>query len=155
MINYIESMNPDVLAAAILAIAGIGVLMLVNLLLDLIGNCLMFRKAGESGWKAFIPFLNDFTKFRLYWKKEVFFVYLTVMIVNSILPIMEGGAAEVAGIVASLVLIVVVIKKNIRTAHSFGKGGGMALLLTLIPGLGSMILGCGKAAYSKQPDTEL
>ena len=63
-----------VMLVAILALATTGVIVgsiitaLVRYLLISIGYSKMHRKAGEAGWKAFIPFYREYINYSISWK---------------------------------------------------------------------------------------
>ncbi|MGT2929402.1 DUF5684 domain-containing protein [Streptococcus dentasini] len=60
--------NQDLIALAGYAIAlGIG---LAFILMEVIVNAVLFQRAGESWWKAIIPFYNNFTKHKISFGEE-------------------------------------------------------------------------------------
>lgn len=114
--------------------------------LAMIGTWKMFTKAGVAGWKALIPYYNDFIRFDLFWDKKVFWLYLVLTVALQVLTA-SGNAGLIAGAVA-VALLVVTFKMARRTAECFGMGTGMMLLLVFVPWLGNFILGFGKAEYT-------
>ncbi len=36
----------------------------------------IFRKCGEKGWKAIVPFLDYYIRFKLFFKRRSFLVYM-------------------------------------------------------------------------------
>ena len=63
-------MTPEFFAGT--AILGFGFVYLIGWLLSAIGSWKVFKKCGEAGWKAFIPFYNKYVRFNLYWDKKYF-----------------------------------------------------------------------------------
>lgn len=45
----------------------------------------LFKKAGEQGWKSLIPFYNQYTLFKLTWKKSIFWIYLILSVSGTLL----------------------------------------------------------------------
>lgn len=53
------------------------ILLFINIF-KIVCNFNIFKKCGEKGWKAIIPFLDVYTKFKLFYKKRLFIVYLAI-----------------------------------------------------------------------------
>lgn len=45
----------------------------------------IFQKAGEKGWKAIIPFYNQYTEFKIFWSTKWF--WITFIVVASLITI--------------------------------------------------------------------
>ena len=154
LMTAIESLDPatvEALAAGIVAIyiaivASI-VFAALRYLMKAIGFCTMYRKTGIAPWKAFIPFYNIYTNYKISWNGKLFFLYAVLTIVSSILVFAEGALALV-GTVASLGVIYMAVKQNLNMAKLFGKGIGTGIALVFFPGITSLILGLGKAEYT-------
>lgn len=125
----------------------------LNSLLELIGSYKMFRKAGEKGWKSIIPFLNDYTRFKLYWNPKMYWIFLAAMVLSG-LYVADNNLVNFISIAASITVIVFIFRMRLGMARSHGKNVGMAILLTILPGLGSMILGFDKSEYTKPEEKE-
>ena len=147
----LEGMDPNALAAAIAASAGLiafaGLTGLIRYLMRAIGYSKMYRKAGEAGWKAFIPVFNTYNNYKISWNGKLFFLYAALFIASSFLGSAEGAMALVAGAV-SLGIIILAVMQNVKMAKCFGKGAGTGILLILFPGITSLVLGLGKAEYT-------
>ncbi len=85
----------------------------------------IFSKAGEAGWKSIVPFLNNYTEFKIAWGNGWLFLLCFVPIVN---------------VVVSIILFV-------KLAKAFGKGGGFAAGLIFLPVIFLPILAFGSAQY--------
>ncbi|MBR3220305.1 hypothetical protein IKF76_00340 [Candidatus Saccharibacteria bacterium] len=76
-----------------------------------VGNWFLFKKAGQPGWKALIPFYNNYVLFQIADLNPWLSLLLYINPIN---------------IVMSLIL-------DIKLAKVFGRGGGFALGLLLFP----------------------
>ena len=85
----------------------------------------IFSKAGEAGWKCLIPFYN---------------AYISVKIA-------DGNGWKFLLYLIPIVNIVFAIMVTFRLAKAFGKGGGFAVGLLLLPEIFYLILGFGADAY--------
>lgn len=85
----------------------------------------VFTKAGEPGWAAIVPFYNYFVMLKISGRPGWWLVLMLIPLVN----------------------IVILIILMIDLAKSFGKGGGFAALLILLPFIGFPVLGFGSARY--------
>ena len=65
---------------------------------------LLFKKAGEEGWAAIVPFYNLYILFKITWGNGIMFLLLLIPIAN----------------------IVIMIITYVKLAKAFGKGGGWA-----------------------------
>ncbi|MBP8640192.1 MAG: hypothetical protein KBI01_04745 [Oscillospiraceae bacterium] len=72
----------------------------------------LFKKAGEEGWAAIVPFYNLYILFKITWGNGIMFLLLLIPIAN----------------------IVIMIMTYVKLAKAFGKGGGWAC--------GLIFLGC-------------
>ena len=138
-------MTPEMIGGA--AFLVFGIIYLITKILAAIGSWKVFKKCGEAGWKAFIPFYNKYVRFSLYWDKKFFWLYLIAYIVTTTVG---SSATGVLGLIVAAVAIagvVVTFKMEMKCARCFGKGAGMGILLVIMPWLANIILGFGKAEY--------
>lgn len=91
----------------------------------LIANWKIFKKAGEHGVAAIVPFWNTAVLFKLTWGKWYFMFWMCVPFVN-------------------LVIAIITIFK---LAKVFGKGIGFGFGLLFLSPIFMMILGFGSAQY--------
>ena len=94
-------------------------------ILIIVATWMIFKKAGESGWKAIIPFYNTYTLFKIACGNGWKFLLLLIPIYG----------------------IVVYIQTMIKLAHAFGKSTGFGWGLALINVVFACILGFGDAQY--------
>jgi uncharacterized membrane protein YhaH (DUF805 family) len=85
----------------------------------------VFTKAGQPGWAALVPLYNICVLLKVVGRSGWWLVLFLIPVVGIIV-----------GIIVALDL-----------AKSFGKGGGFAVLLFLLPIIGYPILGFGPARY--------
>ncbi len=117
--------------------------------LVVIGDWMLFRKAGKPGWHSLIPFLNMIDEFDLCWNGAVGFFYALLTFVATTL----GNLAQANPIFlpgAGLCLLPLAIMRWIESrklAASFDKGLGFTFILFFFGGLGRMILGLSSAEY--------
>ena len=108
----------------------------------------MFQKAGEAGWKAFIPYYNKFVCFKMAWNTKVFWPYLAGLLLVQYLPSeSENLLINLAIIAGAIVASVIGVKRDIHIAESFGKTKKWGVLLFFFPFIVSLILGYGNAEY--------
>ena len=112
-------------AAAAGALTGYIIAILIVYVLLVIAQWKMFKKAGEAGWKALIPFYNTYILCKIVDGKGIKFLLLLIPIVN----------------------IVYLILLDIRMAKAFGKGTGFIIGLIFLPNIFYLILGFGSAEY--------
>lgn len=111
-------MGVGLLVGELVAVLGIVVFLIA-------GYWKMYAKAGQPGWAAIVPFYNIYVLIKMVgrpgWWLAMFFV--------------PG-----ANVVFAILLM-------IDLAKAFGKGGGFAVLLILLPIVGVPILAFGDARY--------
>ena len=151
LIAGIEAMDPMTLATAIITATGIFAVMvaygILRYLMKGIGYSKMYRKAGDAGWKAFIPVYNTYNNYKIAWNGKFFFLSAVLHILLNALGNATNIALQMAAAAAGIVLIVVDMKQNIKMAKLFGKGNGTGVALFFFPGITSLILGMGKAEF--------
>ena len=153
MMATIEAMDPEIVVGGLILVAGIFAAIMalgvIRYLLTAIGYSKMYRKAGEAGWKAFIPVYHTYNNYKLSWNGKMFFLAAALYILLSVLGGAEALAIQLAVIAAGIALMVVTVKQNIKMAKLFGKGTGTGIALIFFPGITSLILGLGKAEFQK------
>lgn len=127
------------------------ILTAVYYILVAVGSWKMFEKAGESGWKALIPFYNDYIRFKIAWQTKYFWIYCVLAVASSLLLFYGSEMLNMMMIYIGYALLIVNIVINCvlqyDIALAYGKGIGYALGLVLFPFLFTMIIGFGSAQY--------
>jgi hypothetical protein len=93
----------------------------------------LFRKAGERGWKAWVPFLNIFVLLELGGLSGWNVLLLLIPVLGAI------------------ALFVILIVAFYRINHAFGFGGGMTVLAALLTLVWFSVLGWGSARWLGGP----
>ena len=141
-------MANEIMAVSMILTAILATLISLNYLLAIIGSYKLFRKAGEKGWKAIIPILNDYTRYKLYANKDLFLSFLVATMASNLIA--DGNKLLMfLSFLSSIIVFVISFKMHLAMARSHGRDKGMAILLTLLPGIGYMILGFDKSQYTK------
>ena len=123
--------NEDIAVAAAAGVVGL-IFILVYLVVVLFlftAMWKMFTKAGKPGWACIIPIYNLVVLIEITGKPLWWIVLLFIPFVN----------------------FVVAILINLALAERFGKGGGFAVGLILLPIIFIPILGFGSATYQPAP----
>ena len=156
--DMLSGMDPTELALGAGLVGVIGTLMVIGaavwFFVSAIGYFKMFKKAGQCGWFAFVPFLREFAMFRMAWTVKAFVVNTVLL---AVVQFCEGSENILAGLVVAVLgiaWIVMQVKLVLRVAKSFGKGTGWALLLFFVPFVATLILGFGNAVYLGTPEAQ-
>ena len=151
LITAVKTMDPAMLDAAL---TGLGFVLVAAIayvigryLMRTIGLSAMYRKAGEAGWKAFIPVFNTYNNYKISWNGKLFFLYAALFVASTALGAFAEGAMGLVTGAISLAIVVLAVMQNIKMAKAFGKGVGTGIALILFPGITALILGLGKAEY--------
>ena len=153
LIAIVENSAPDALAGLIVAVTGafaaVAAVAFIRYLMTAIGYSKMYRKAGEAGWKAFIPVLNTYNNYKISWNGKLFFLYAVLFVASTVLGVFAEGAMGVVSGIVSLAILVLAVMQHVKMAKAFGKGAFIGILLILFPGITALVLGLGKAEYQK------
>ena len=98
---------------------------LVVFVLSIVAMWLIFKKAGQGGWKALIPIYNIYT----------------------LVKIIDGNGWKFLLLLIPIVNIIYLIILNFRLPKSFGKGVGFGFGLLFLSTIFMLILAFGKAQY--------
>lgn len=98
-------------------------------ILIIIGMWKVFEKGGQPGWGCLVPIYNVYCLVKIAGKEWWWILLLLIPLVN----------------------IVIAILVSIAISRNFGKGGGFALGLFLLPCIFYPILGFGDASYRGTP----
>lgn len=151
------------------AVAGIFIFLLVSgiialAVLMIIAWWKILEKAGEPGWKVFIPVYGTYCMYKVADSTGLFWVEIVMAgIINIISTIVNASAlssrygyysyssqAPVITVILVIFLIVTAILYiifNVRLAKCFGQSGGFAAGLIFLNPIFTMILGFGSARY--------
>ena len=125
---------------AMITLAGLG----LWLILGIIGDWMLFRKAGRPGILSLIPGLNLVIEYSICWSGLIGLIYFFLIGgVNYFYGAEQTAPAGVAGLVVLLIHWI----ESQKLARSFGKGFLSGLLLFFFGRLARVILGLGSAQY--------
>lgn len=136
-------------------------------LLAVIGWWKLFSKANIAGWKALIPFYNDYIRFKIAGKVKMYVPYLVLSLIKAVLSVVSivvftgnlielfaAGTFDGTGIEMKLiswgltfVLLFFEIYRGRYIAFNFGKSGLFGVGIGLLPIVFVTILAFGKSEY--------
>jgi len=117
--------------------------------LRVIGDWMIFRKAGKPGWHSIIPVLHMYDEYDICWKGSRGILASLLLFVIYLLRDPSSESAEMILIpgIAALIYLVLEFKESRRLSWSFGKSSLFGFFLFIFGGLGRIILGLGSAQY--------
>lgn len=115
----------------------------------IIGDWIIFKKAGKPGWHSIIPILHMYDEYDLCWKGSngILAAICLFIISFSTEPASESGGMVLIPGIAAIVYLILEFKESRRLAWSFGKSSIFGFFLFIFGGLGRIILGLGSASY--------
>lgn len=120
------------------------VIFLLYYVFSIIGNVLIFNKAGlgKKKWLGLIPIANDFMLYKTFWNLKAFIVYIIAMTGN----LYTRGTTEkyIAGfcLLASITVLIMEVMMADRISKAFGKNALWTIGLLIIFPVFAIILGC-------------
>ena len=110
------------------------------LVVSIVSNWCVFTKAGEPGWKIFIPVYGSYVSYRIAGVSLYFWISL---LLSAAVRLTDGPNGETTLLGASAVEVWMCI----NLARSFGRGIGFGLGLAFLPVVFYPILAFGPAEY--------
>ena len=141
--------------ALLMMFAGIFIVLAIYLLafiiIDVIGSWNIFKKAGEKGWKAIIPFYSTYTMYKIAWKPMWFWIWLSIVVVDLTIYFigLEIGNPEMVAFswLLTLVASLFYIPLSYQLSKSFGHGIGFTFGLIFLYPIFILILAFNKSQY--------
>ncbi|MBR1599800.1 MAG: hypothetical protein IJ661_12940 [Lachnospiraceae bacterium] len=133
----------------------IGIISLIWLVIWIVANWQIFKKAGEPGWKCIIPYYNTYTQFGFTWNTNMFWVYLGLSLMPTILQFLLGrdnAFVALISFVFGIALIVIGVMAIHKLSKAFGHGVGFTLGLIFLNPIFVLILAFGSSEYQGIPD---
>lgn len=137
----------------------------IMMVLEIVGMWLYFKKAGEAGWKALIPFYSTYIDCTVAKRKDAFMMKLFAIILTALgtVLIIVGFIFTMAGVnyvnmmMAGTVIFCIALALGLVSgwkiakglAENFGLQKAFAVGLLLLPGIFRFILGVGKYTYKE------
>ncbi len=114
-----------------------------------IGDWLIFKKAGKPGWHSIIPVLHMYDEYDVCWKgsRGIWAAIMLFVIYLLQEPAADSGEMVLIPAIAGLVYLVLEFKESRRLAWAFGKSSLFGFFLFIFGGLGRIILGLGNSHY--------
>ena len=125
---------------SMITLAGLG----LWLILGIIGDWMLFRKAGRPGILSLIPGVNLLVEYSICWSGWIGLLYF--FLIGGVNYFYGGEQAAPAGVAGLVVLLLHWIESQ-KLARSFGKGFGSGLLLFIFGRLARVVLGLSSAEY--------
>lgn len=132
------------------AYAIVGIILAICFIVSGIGYYKMFKKAGRTGWTAFIPLFRDYVCFKMSWAVRFFWISTASLIAYELISDSSSLILSLVGIAAGIVYLACQAMMCIRLAKSFGKTTLWGVLLFFFPFVVSLILGFGSATYTDE-----
>lgn len=140
---------------AILAIILIPLLLflLVIIILQIIGQWKVFKKAGKNGWEAIVPYYNTWTLIEISGCKWWYFLIIigsSLLSFNISLDLNESSSLSfnILEGIGTIINYFIMFCINYNIAKRFNKDIFYALGLTLLPFIFYPILGLGKSEFN-------
>ena len=144
---YISALNLVLLIVLLVCLAAAAIAVL--------GRWKVFRKAGEEGWKALIPFYSEFTLFHLAWADKYFWLWLGLIIGIQLSRSLLGIIGGLLSLFLTVALGAVTWVSRVRLATAFGKDRGFAAGLFLAGPVFMLVLAFGSARYQGADPTPI
>ena len=150
------------IAKIVIALSVYAIIKIIYLVFRIIANWKIFTKAGEKGWKTFIPLVNTYTEFKIAWSKKAFWIYMLLSVLTGVgmwwyrdvyLINSDNFNKTLAAVILVLTLLVAIASTVLifiyygKLSKAFGHGFGFTLGLILLEPIFIMILGFGKDEY--------
>ncbi len=129
----------SVLSAYVGVLAVFMVIALAVCALMIVAYWWLFKKAGEPGWAAIVPFYNSFVLFKITWGNGWYFLLAivpalicNVMQLCHIISFAEPFGSAGSGVLWSIYMLLLIVDcvfciiTLVKLAKVFGKGGGWA-----------------------------
>lgn len=106
----------------------------------------IFEKAGESGWKALIPFYSDYILLKISWSANVFWIVLIISLAGALLNTFFPPIS----ILLSLGSFVYNCIRMSKLSEAFGLSAGFTIGLIFLSPVFMIILGFNDAQYIRR-----
>lgn len=144
-------MNSALVAMLGAFLAGFAVFSIVWYVLCAIANMKLFQKAGEAGWKAWIPFLNTYVSYSICWEGRFFWIWVACYAVNLFASGRDNALLSVISAAAVIATTAIGAMKALRLSKAFGHSYGYGIGLFILEPIFTMILGFGSSQYQGKP----
>jgi len=123
-------------------------LLLVWIICTVAANINIFQKAGERGWKSFIPVYCNYINYKICWRPLWFWISAILLAASVALRLAEQSTLTDALIIAVTVAAALLrIVRLYRLAGAFGHGVLFTIGLVFLHPVFILILGLGDSQY--------
>ncbi len=118
------------------------------MVLNIIADWFIFKKAKKPGWHCLIPILNTYDEYDICWSGNMGILYTLLMFGSNMIPSDNNSAmlTFVAGVLGIALLVIHMIQ-SLKLAACFGKSRLYGVFLFCFGGIARIILGLGDAEY--------
>lgn len=129
-------------------IGALAMALLVWIICTVIANIYIFRKAGEGGWKSFVPVYNRYITYKISWSPLWFWVGAVLFIASVVLNFVAHNAVlDVIAVVVGAATALLHIAGLYHLARAFGHGVPFTIGLIFLRPVFILILGFGGSQY--------
>lgn len=121
----------------------LGIVLFIGLIIGIIANWRIFKKAGQPGWASIVPFYNSYINYKIFWGKGWLFLIPILLSTLCYVPVVCYFAV--------IALLIVYGLTTYKKSEAFGHGVGFAIALFLFPWIFNLILAFGKSEYLGVP----
>lgn len=123
----------------------------IELILSCIGNYLVFKKAGEKGWKAFVPIYGAYTRYKIAGMGEGISNLYWFALAFSVIGNLTSGFVSILFLFLSLIIV---CDQYMKLANKFDeKNWVFELMLFLFPEIFMLVLGLDSSyVYENKKD---
>jgi len=115
---------------------------------SIIANIHIFRKAGERGWKSFVPIYNSYITYKISWRPLWFWISGLLFVASMVLDhLSHNKVLDTIAIVVMVAAALVHVVGLHRLSKAFGHGLPFTLGLILLHPVFILILGLGGSEY--------
>ena len=118
--------------------------LVVWLVLGIVGDWMLFSKAGRSGILSLIPGVNMLVEYSICWSGWIGLI--NFLLLGGVTYIYDSETAAPAGI-AGLIVVILHWVESQKLARCFGKGFVYGLFLFFFDRIGRVCLGLSSAKY--------
>lgn len=133
-------------------VGALAMCLLVWAICTIIANIHIFQKAGEGGWKSFVPIYNSYITYKISWRPLWFWISALLFIASVVLNYLSHNKVldtiAIVVVVASALIHIVGLH---RLSKAFGHGVPFTLGLILLHPVFILILGLGASEYQGTP----
>ena len=143
--------NQKLITMLALIVMVMGCIAVIEGILHAIAYTFVFRKAGQAGWKAWIPYYSKYVLFKMIWTDKWFWIYLASTAASIILTGWGRNPGFFAACFLSIWLLFLYVVRNLKLAAAFGKSNLFAVGLVFLPTVFLFILAFGPSQYIGKP----